>query len=529
MPIVEMPNGDRVQFPDDMPKEQIRDMIASKFPELRGSPKQQEPELTGYVRAEPAENTETRDGSGVLEKIDAGVRGAADMMTFGFADEISAGLGTGFGYLGDYEKELARQRGIDRFDEKNNAYSRLGGQIAGGVTGGIGMAKSGATLLTKKALQQGGKQALARAAGEGAAYGGAYGLGSGEGTEDRLKRAGAGAVTGAVTGGVIQGAGNALATRSASRAAARAAPALDELKTATDALYKQSRDAGVMIRGSSTSKLANNLKMAAGRLNAQLRPNTAGVVDDLDSIAGQPMSLEQLDELRQVIGNSIKRAQPQDQRTLMRMKEMVDSFSDSIKPGDITGDIRGFDFIKQARAINARKAKTELVENIIDMAKVDGSGQYTQSGMANAVRREMKSLYKKIQKGREKGFSADEVELIRKMAAGKTSGAVMRLFAKFAPRGVVSFGVGQGVGTMIPGGNILVPGVGHFAAKNVDNAMVGAVDALRTSAASGQMPVGAIRGVGTAATRPLIAPSAMEMEAMRGQLTRPRQGVPQAR
>ena len=33
MPIVAMPNGDQVQFPDDMPKEQIRSMILSKFPD----------------------------------------------------------------------------------------------------------------------------------------------------------------------------------------------------------------------------------------------------------------------------------------------------------------------------------------------------------------------------------------------------------------------------------------------------------------------------------------------------------------
>jgi hypothetical protein len=33
MPVVKMPNGDQVSFPDEMPKEQIRDLIASKFPE----------------------------------------------------------------------------------------------------------------------------------------------------------------------------------------------------------------------------------------------------------------------------------------------------------------------------------------------------------------------------------------------------------------------------------------------------------------------------------------------------------------
>lgn len=33
MPIVAMPDGTQVQFPDDMPREQIRDMIATKFPD----------------------------------------------------------------------------------------------------------------------------------------------------------------------------------------------------------------------------------------------------------------------------------------------------------------------------------------------------------------------------------------------------------------------------------------------------------------------------------------------------------------
>lgn len=37
MPVVKMPNGDLVRFPDDMPKEEIKAKIASKFPELAQS------------------------------------------------------------------------------------------------------------------------------------------------------------------------------------------------------------------------------------------------------------------------------------------------------------------------------------------------------------------------------------------------------------------------------------------------------------------------------------------------------------
>lgn len=475
------------------------------------------------AQSSSVESGESRDGKGILEKIDAGMRGAADMLTFGFADEMSAGLGTGFGYLGDYDKELARQRGIDRFDEQNNAGSRLIGQVAGGVTGGLGAARNGATLLTRQALQKGGGQAIARAAGEGAVYGGGYGFGSGEGGfENRARQAASGALTGAATGAALQKVGNSLATRKALKASSRAAPATEQLKAATDALYDSARQAGVTIKQQATNKLIANMRMAAGNLNDKLRPNTSGVIDDLANMANQPMTLESLDELRQVIGNSMKRAQPQDQGTLMRMKDMVDKFADGLTGSDVTGNLAGVEILKQARALNARKAKTELIETIIDKAQVRGDGQYTQSGFANAIRQEMKTLYNRIKAGKERGFSKEEVDLIRSMASGKTSGGIMRLFAKFAPRGVVSFGVGQGVGSMIPGGNILVPGAGHFAAQNVDNAMIRAGNALRTSAATGQMPAGAMGQVAASAPRALIAPSAMEMEATRNRLMRQR-------
>jgi hypothetical protein len=40
MPQVRMPNGDIVSFPDDMPPEQIRELISRKFPEVSAAPAQ---------------------------------------------------------------------------------------------------------------------------------------------------------------------------------------------------------------------------------------------------------------------------------------------------------------------------------------------------------------------------------------------------------------------------------------------------------------------------------------------------------
>lgn len=133
----------------------------------------------------------------LLGRVDAAMRGAADTISFGFADEIAAGLNTGFGALGNYGEELARQRGIDASDAEDRFGYRLGGQLAGGVGGGVGLAKNGLSLGAN-AVARGASlgRVAAASAGEGALLGSLHGVGSGE---DLVGRAG-GAVTGGVAG-----------------------------------------------------------------------------------------------------------------------------------------------------------------------------------------------------------------------------------------------------------------------------------------------------------------------------------------
>ena len=123
-----------------------------------------------------ADDRDTAFGS-----VDAFMRGAADAATFGFADEIAAGLGSGFGYLSDYDKELARQRGIDISDEQNRPASRIGGQVGGALltaaaAGPSRLAPFTAKLGTSAPLWQ----RVAAGSAEGLGAGAAYGYGSGE-------------------------------------------------------------------------------------------------------------------------------------------------------------------------------------------------------------------------------------------------------------------------------------------------------------------------------------------------------------
>ncbi|MCC0052138.1 MAG: hypothetical protein H6881_09700 [Rhodobiaceae bacterium] len=143
----------------------------------------------------------TRDS--MLGKVDAFVRGVADTVSFGFADELAAGANTLFGDQ-DYEKNLARERATDRADAEERAMQRLTGQLTGGVLQGAGLLKAGLSP-TAKAIEAGKSLPKVMTVGalEGGTLGALQGLGSGEDTEDRVEKATLGAGLGFALGGTI--------------------------------------------------------------------------------------------------------------------------------------------------------------------------------------------------------------------------------------------------------------------------------------------------------------------------------------
>lgn len=150
----------------------------------------------------------------------AAALGAADTGSFGFGDELGAGLGATSEYLASlitgqkprsYDELLTTMRDQDARAKATNPGSYLAGQIAGGVGQGVGLAKGGLSLAAN-AAQRG--ASLARVSGaslaDGAGLGAVQGFGSGEGLEDRLKGAAIGGALGAGLGvaapGVVAGA-----------------------------------------------------------------------------------------------------------------------------------------------------------------------------------------------------------------------------------------------------------------------------------------------------------------------------------
>ena len=131
------------------------------------------------------------------ETVDAAVRGAANALTFGFADRIAAGLGSATGIggeSGEYAKNLEKQRAIDAANLEEHPIATIGGNLAGGLALPVGAAASAATLPGR----------MAAGAGMGAAQGALYGAGSSPDLTNLPQVAGNMAAGGAV-GGLVGG------------------------------------------------------------------------------------------------------------------------------------------------------------------------------------------------------------------------------------------------------------------------------------------------------------------------------------
>lgn len=156
-------------------------------------------------------------GTPKAPEFDGGMAGAAalgagDTLSFGFGDELGAGLGATSEYLASfltgeeprsYSELLGKMRDQESRAKETNPGSFLTGQIAGGLAGGTGLARGGLSA-TANAIGRGAGlgRVAATSAVEGAGLGALQGFGSGEGVDGRLKSGTVGLVAGGALGGV---------------------------------------------------------------------------------------------------------------------------------------------------------------------------------------------------------------------------------------------------------------------------------------------------------------------------------------
>lgn len=398
MPIVKMPDGTQVSFPDEMPREQIRDMIAKKFPEVAPKP-QAAPEA---------------EGRGLFRRVDDAVRGAADMMTFGLSDEISAGLGslTGLGgKQGDYDANLEAQRERD----SQGGAERFGGQVAGALV------LPGAAAKT-----------ITQAAKQGAAVGAAYGYGSGEGSiAKRIENAGWGAAVGGAAGGVLKAGANAIGNR----AAAKTIPSIDDLRNTSQAGYAAADAAGVIVRPEGMRRVATETvnDLAGMGYHPQLQPKIGTILKEMERLGNTDTTYKGLDQLRKIAGQVAGSIEPAEKAMATRIIQRLDDYMGNLSPDDvITGNAsQAAAGIRQGRDNWSRMRRAEMVDTAAVKAKRRADTTGTGGNLENTLRQNVRGILDNPKRAR--GMTPAEKAMAEKVVSGTPTQDALRLVGRLSP------------------------------------------------------------------------------------------------
>lgn len=409
---------------------------------------------------------------GVFRRIDDAVRGTADMLTFGLSDEISAGLGamTGVGgQAGNYDANLAAQRERDA----SGGAERFAGQLAGALV-----------------MPGGSASTVGRAAASGAGMGAAYGFGSGEGGfTDRLANAAVGGATGGVVGGAVRGVANSLGKK----VARSAIPTNEALKDAANVAYKAADDAGVILKPQSTARLSQAVKadLAEFGYDPALQPGIAAVINRLDGLEGQNVTLKGLDIIRRVAGNAARDFNnPSQQAAASKVIEKIDDFIADVSPDDVlAGNAKeAGNAMMKARSLWTRLRKSEKLDMAIEKADRRAASTGSGGNTDNAIRQNVRSLIDNPKTAR--SMSKAERAAAEKVVRGTATQNALRLAGKLSPSGnglMAALGVG---GTMVnPAIGAL--SLGGMAAKSLaDRATLKNAQALSELIRSGGLTAG---------------------------------------
>lgn len=432
MPIVAMPDGTQVSFPDDMPGERIRDLISQKFPDAMTQAKAK---LAEGLRAGRNNDQEiyrtaafrTNQGVPSAGPTDAAISGA----TGGFADEVSAAARApidmatrGEGFDEAYQHNLAAER--DRLAQYRKA-SPVASTVAE-VAGGFAMPVSKAAGAVRTGLAQG---AL-------------YGAGNSEGDiTQRASDAAVGAGTGAALSGVVAGIGRAVAGKAPS-----AAPSIEELKAAAKKGYQSEAIRGLEVDPRAVSNAATGIraKLDAEGFDEIIGTKAHAILKRLENVPdGAKVTGLNLHSLQKTLGKAAGSIDPQEKAAASMALRELNGVLENL-PAAAVRKGSADDFAATMREANANYAAAMQAGNIdkkIVQAETRAAAANSGMNVANTIRQRMADVVLNPKQNR--GLRPEEVEMAAGIARGTPAQNLLR-------KGGNILGGGGGLGALASGG-----------------------------------------------------------------------------
>lgn len=406
-----------------------------------------EAEIIAYAQANMPKAAPKRS---LMEDITGGL--ANLNRGLGIGDELAAaggvvtGLLTGRHKLTDpvvpaFKQELAAQRGQE--DEFARARPRVAA-LARGTGNALTMAAPvgpGATAF------EGGS--LAVNALRGATVAGLTGAGYAAVDRGTLKeRAGAAADAAAdpVTLGLGAVAGGAANLRPRARAERSAAPTLEELQSQRTAAYGEVANSGHTFAPEEVQGLAQAIvdDLGSANISPARHPRASSMMEDISALAaeGEPITLTQLDQLRQVVRRDV--ASSKDDAEAFMGRRIIDQIDDFI---DTAGG-EGAETIRRARDLNTRVRKIENLDDAVEKARQRAGSTSTGGNTDNATRQNVRRFSEQT-----RNLTPDERAAAERVVMGTPGQNALRQVGKLSPQGnglmaaIHTAGLASGFGT----------------------------------------------------------------------------------
>ena len=218
---------------------------------------------------------------------------------------------------------------------------------------------------------------------------------------------------------------------SAARSAAtgllkKAAPSIDRLKETARGIYKSLDDSGVSVSARSFDDLADDIARTLQKegSDVDLTPKAIAVTNRLNTDKGAPKTLTELDTLRKVAKGAADSIDPNERRLGAIAIQKIDDFLDDVA-GKVINDKEAGQAFKSARDLWGRARRSEVLEQAVTDAQLQASG------LENGLRTQFRQISKKINRGKLKGFTKEEIAAINKVSAGTNAGNIARFLGKF--------------------------------------------------------------------------------------------------
>lgn len=353
----------------------------------------------------------------------------SDSFTWGLMKPV-AGLATG---ASEKFKNLFRpdeedvtfgegyQAGTGAYQERLDEAVKKGGWTGtvADVAGSVGSGGPARNALARITMPRIAGQAATQGAVEGAAR-------NSENLTDATTGAVKGAVTSAVTAAGINQAAKLLPANRAARAAEREAargPSGADIRTEARNHYRQLDQSGTAYDNNQSVQLADTLRTDLrqnGWDPGGVHASMDKVLNDIEALRGQPMSLETLANLRERVGAAAREGEPQIRRIAGRTLNVIDGFVDqqmpalSQMPGNQVGPMW-----REARRLWRTAGAVDDMNWRLDKAERRAASTNSGQNTDNAIRQNVRGVQDRAtQPGRYNPYTPEELAQMSRVVEG---------------------------------------------------------------------------------------------------------------